>query len=192
MTTAFVLGNGISRQGIDLALLQRHGSIYGCNALYKDFEPDVLVATDRPIAEQIQRLNYAQQHVFYTRYPIAGLGARRIPQKYWGYSSGPVAMALAALDRHAHIYLLGFDLGPTQHNTFNNVYAGAEFYKSAGAHPTYTGNWRNQISQVARDFPSLTFTRLTGKTTAEIADFATIANFKHLTVSQFLEQLNTG
>lgn len=192
MTTAFVLGNGISRQGIDLGQLQRHGKIYGCNALYKDFEPDVLVATDRPIAEQIQHLGYSQRQRFYTRYPIAGMGAQRIPKKYWGYSSGPVAMALAALDGHAEIYLLGFDLGPTAHNTFNNIYAGAEFYKSVGAHPTYTGNWRTQIAQVAEDFPNLMFTRLTGKTTAPVTELANIKNFKHLAVSQYLEQLNNG
>ena len=83
MTTAFVLGNGVSRQGIDLSMLQRHGKIYGCNALYKDFEPDVLVATDRPIAEHIQQLGYAQRKKFYTRYPISGMGAHRIPEKYW-------------------------------------------------------------------------------------------------------------
>ena len=192
MATAFVLGNGISRQGIDLTELRRHGKIYGCNALYKDFEPDVLVATDRPIAEQIQRLEYAQRKTFYTRDPIAGLGARRIPEKYWGYSSGPAAMALAALDQHAQIYLLGFDMGPTQHNKFNNVYAGAEFYKSVGATPTYTGNWRKQIAQVTEDFPTQMFIRLQGATTAAVADFDSLKNFKHVAVSEFLKQLNNG
>lgn len=192
MTMAFVLGNGVSRQGIDLDRLRCHGKIYGCNALYKDFEPDVLVATDRPIAEHIQRLDYARRCKFYTRYPIPDLGALRIPEKYWSYSSGPVAVALAALDRHATIYLLGFDMGPTQQQKFNNVYAGAEFYKAAGAHPTYTGNWKKQIAQVARDFPELTFVRLQGPTTADIAEFNSIGNFQHRPISELLDQLNNG
>ena len=58
MTTAFVLGNGVSRQHLSLAQLQRRGKIYGCNALYREFEPDVLVATDRPIATAIQESGY--------------------------------------------------------------------------------------------------------------------------------------
>ena len=54
MTTAFVIGNGISRRGLDLTQLQPYGKIYGCNALYREFTPDVLVATDKPIATIIQ------------------------------------------------------------------------------------------------------------------------------------------
>jgi len=50
MTRAFVCGNGISRQAVDLNQLRLLGKIYGCNGLYRDFEPDCLVATDKPIA----------------------------------------------------------------------------------------------------------------------------------------------
>lgn len=192
MTTAFVLGNGISRSGIDLAVLNQHGTIYGCNALYKDYEPDVLVATDRPIAERIQQSGYAQRRKFYTRYPMPELGAEKIPEKYWSYSSGPAAVAIAALDRHAEIYLLGFDMGPTQQQTFNNVYAGAEFYKSVGAKPTYIGNWKSQLMQVARDFPQQRFIRLCGATTAEVKELKNISNFQHRPVQQLLDQLNNG
>ena len=66
MTTAFVLGNGVSRQGISLPELQKHGKIYGCNALYREFTPDVLIATDTPIATHIQDLGYAKTNKFYT------------------------------------------------------------------------------------------------------------------------------
>ena len=86
MTTAFVLGNGLSRQAVDLQRLRRLGKIYGCNALYREFTPDVLVATDTPISEHIQRIEYANAHCFYTRYPINGLGAQRIPEDYFTYS----------------------------------------------------------------------------------------------------------
>ena len=101
-------------------------------------------------------------------------------------------MALAALDRHAQVYLLGFDMGPTETDRFNNIYAGAEFYKAAGAHPTYTGNWRRQVAQVAEDFPSLQFVRVQGSTTAPVPEFHNIKNFSHVPISQFLEQLNNG
>mgnify|MGYP003348041320 FL=1 len=41
MAIAFVIGNGVSRLGVPLATLNTYGKIYGCNALYREFEPDV-------------------------------------------------------------------------------------------------------------------------------------------------------
>jgi hypothetical protein len=43
---AFVIGNGVSRQTIDLEKLKKYGTIYGCNAIYRNFNPDYLVAVD--------------------------------------------------------------------------------------------------------------------------------------------------
>jgi len=87
MAVAFVLGNGVSRKGVNLENLRNHGKIYGCNALYREFTPDVLIATDRPISEQIQHSGYPLKNKFYTRKPLEGLGANRVPDQYWGYSS---------------------------------------------------------------------------------------------------------
>jgi len=50
MTAAFVLGNGVSRLQVDLAVLKTCGKIYGCNAIYREFVPDVLISTDQPIS----------------------------------------------------------------------------------------------------------------------------------------------
>ncbi len=46
---AFLIGNGLSRKGFDLRSIKNRGVIVGCNNLYKDFAPDILVATDHPI-----------------------------------------------------------------------------------------------------------------------------------------------
>ena len=190
MSVAFVLGNGISRAGIDLTWLRTHGPIYGCNALYREFCPDVLVATDRPIAKQIQDSGYARRNVFYTRNPMETSGAKHIPKKYWSYSSGPTATALAAENQHSELYLLGFDLGPTTNNKFNNIYADTEFYKTSQSVPTYTGNWISQLIKVTKQFPNTQFIRIVGATTASIPDFQTIKNFEHRSLAEFLKQLN--
>lgn len=192
MTTAFVLGNGISRAGVDLSKLKTQGMIYGCNALYRDYMPDVLVATDRPIAEQIQNTGYAQKNVFYTRYPLDDSGARCIAKHFWGFSSGPAALGIAAADGHDCIYMLGFDLGPTKDNKFNNVYADTEFYKTSRSVPTYTGNWVTQVSKVAKRFPDTQFIRLVGETTALLPDLQKIVNLEHRSLPEFLKQLNNG
>jgi hypothetical protein len=105
---AFVLGNGVSRQDISLSNLEKQGSIYGCNALCRDFVPKVLVATDTAISQEIQKSGYASQHRFYTRRPLPGLGAQVVPKRYFGFSSGPIALSIAVEDGNDPIYLLGF------------------------------------------------------------------------------------
>jgi len=192
MTIAFVLGNGQSRTSIDLVQLRQLGPIYGCNGLYRDWEPDCLVATDRPIAEAIQRSGYAKTHRFYTRRPLSDSGAQAVPRKYHGNSSGPIACALAALDGHDRIYMLGFDMGPSTTMRFNNVYAGTEFYKSADAAPTFTGNWIRQLMTIAGDFLNTRFVRVCGPTSADIKEFKNIANFDTIDIKLFLHRLDTN
>jgi hypothetical protein len=190
MTQAFVLGNGISRQGIDLQQLQLLGTVYGCNALHREFTPDVLVATDRPIATHIQESGYSAEHRFHTRRPLPGLGAQGVPKPYFGFSSGPIATGLAAQDGHTQIYLLGFDMGPTENNTINNLYAGTEFYKRTDAPPTFTGNWIKQLCRIARDHSSVQFVRVRGATTAPIPELNAVPNFTHVDLSTFVDRIN--
>jgi len=189
MAAAFVLGNGVSRQAIDLTVLKTLGTTYGCNAIYREFEPDVLISTDVPISERIQHDRYSQTHTHYTRKPFPDSGARRIAQKYFGFSSGPVAVGQAALDGAVAIYLIGFDMGPTRNGRFNNIYADTEFYKKSSANPTFSGNWVNQIKTIARDFPKTSFFRIVGDTTAEIRDLLAIPNLTHLQMADFQTRL---
>jgi len=190
MSVAFVFGNGISRQGLPLHDIKTHGTVYGCNAIYRDFTPNVLVATDKPIALQIESTGYPLTNKFYTRRPTAGQGAYEIPKPYFGFSSGPVATALAANDRHKKIYMIGFDLGPTANKTFNNLYAGTEFYKAPDSGPTYTGNWVKQIQKICQEFPETKFIRVCGATTARLPELDSIRNMEHLPLERFVDLLN--
>jgi hypothetical protein len=190
MTIAFVLGNGVSRREVNLLTLKQFGHVYGCNALYRDFDPDVLVATDRPIATEIQNAGYAKKNVFYTRRPIDGLGAKRVPDAYYGYSSGPIATAVSAQDGHRRVFLLGFDMGPTENKQFNNVYAGTEFYKRTDAPPTFTGNWIKQLVRIMTDYPQTNFVRICGATTTRVPELEAVANLIHQDLNTFLDRIN--
>ena len=186
---AFVLGNGISRQQIDTDTLIKLGTVYGCNALYRTHVPHVLVSTDRPISTQIQESGYSARNRFYTRRPISGLGALRIPDPYFGFSSGPVAVGIAAIDGHKNISMGGFDMGPSPAGRFNNVYADTEFYKTSVATPTFTGNWAKQLCTVAKNFPNQQFIRVFGDTTAIIPELQNLSNIKSLPIADFLRDL---
>jgi len=67
MNRVFCLGNGESRKGVNLDLLKPYGKIYGCNALYRDFTPDVLVAVDQGITHEIYQSGYAYTNECYFR-----------------------------------------------------------------------------------------------------------------------------
>ena len=56
--TVFCIGNGQSRSIIDLIKLRPHGKIYGCNALYRDFKPDVLTSVDGPMMHEVYQSGY--------------------------------------------------------------------------------------------------------------------------------------
>jgi hypothetical protein len=111
--------------------------------------------------------------------------------RYRGYSSGPNAVAIAATDGNQQIYLLGFDMAPSESGGFNNMYADTEFYKPTTATPTYTGNWVRQLCTVFADYPSVQFIRVTGTTTADIAEFKNITNVESLSIADFANRINT-
>ena len=189
--TAFVLGNGISRNSIDVEHLLTLGPVYGCNGLYRTHTPTVLVSTDRPISTAIQESGYSARNRFYTRRPLPNTGAQMVPQKYRGFSSGPIAVSIACEDLIRKIYLLGFDMGPTVVGKFNNVYAGTDFYKATDANPTFVGNWIRQLTTVVRDFPQVQFVRVAGDTTADIKDLQGLSNLTHMLIADFAARINT-
>lgn len=188
---AFVLGNGVSREQVSIDRLMSIGPVYACNGVYRTHVVTALIATDQPISQEIQQSGYSQKNRFYTRRPMPNSGAQRIPQRYFGYSSGPVAVSIAAGDFNSPIYLIGFDMGPAAGGKFNNVYAGTEFYKPIGAPPTYTGNWAKQLVQIMKDYSTYTFIRVQGDTTAQVDLLESVPNLQHLPMSAFLERINT-
>ena len=63
----FCIGNGKSRVGFDLSQLREHGRIYGCNAIYRDFVPDVLVSVDQATMHEIYHTGYAWENEMWCR-----------------------------------------------------------------------------------------------------------------------------
>ena len=190
MTIAFALGNGRSRLHLDPEQLQQTGPVYACNAIYREFTPDCLIATDPGISRAIQESGYALEHRFHTRRPFPDSGAKRLPKQYRGWSSGPNAVAQACLDGYHEIYLIGFDLGTTT-GEFNNVYADTEFYKRTVDPPTFSGNWIKQIKTLAEEYHNRRFVRVEGPETAFVPGFRDVANISSMPLDRFAERLNS-
>ena len=68
MMTAFCFGNGNSRKGLNLDDFKKHGTVIGCNAIYRDFTPDIVVGLDSQIGHEIYRSGYAHKNTCYLGY----------------------------------------------------------------------------------------------------------------------------
>lgn len=117
---AVIIGNGPSRLGFDLKHLKKYSGLlgaktvqtYGCNALYRDFTPDFLVATgNNGIISELARSEYVKNNIVYTN----SIHLLEHPNKFYLIPHDPYADAgtaaayIAAFDGHQKIYLLGFD-----------------------------------------------------------------------------------
>jgi hypothetical protein len=188
---AFVLGNGKSRLKFNLHELKTHGKIYGCNALYRDFTPDVLVSTDRPMATEIENSGYPENNEFWTRNPTPNRFAKKIDINF-GYSSGPIAVSLAARNEHRPIYLIGFDLIGDQ-GKINNVYAGTNNYRPSTEKETYWGNWLNQLLSIMKDqFPKTKFIRYVEEGSFSPSEWKSLPNYTEVNYEELKRSINTS
>lgn len=166
---ALVIGNGISRKEFDLNLLKRHKAglrgirrlqTYGCNALYRDFEPDFLFAVGTDIVQEIAYSGYCDNHVVYAnKWNIADY-----PKKFYlipedpSWNSGSLAAYMACFDGHKKIYLLGFD--GNDNNGYNyNIYADSPGYPSINK--TITESiWEKTMKKVFDTYTDVDFVRV--------------------------------
>jgi len=158
------MGNGTSRKHFDVEKLRGKGNIYACNAVYRNFEPDVLIAVDPKMVHEIVADGYHHNHVVWTNYNNGYKNYTNLnyfqPSKGW--SSGPTALAKAADDKHKTIYILGFDyMGLNGGKKFNNLFADTNNYKKSKEPATYYGNWLRQTESVIRTNTDTQFLRVT-------------------------------
>jgi len=193
-TYGFVLGNGTSRKGIKLEPLKELGKVYGCNALYREFDPDYLIAVDAKMIIEIDKKKYQMRNPnvwtnFNKAYKyIEGLNYFR-PSKGW--SSGPTALHLASEHQHDSIFILGFDYkGLENGKRVNNVYAGTPNYKKTTDAATYYGNWLKQTSTVIKNNPQITFYRVIAPDNFQPQELNKFSNLKHITVEDFKKMFN--
>jgi len=184
--TAFVLGNGRSRLGVKLKKLRKRGTLYGCNALYREFEPDFLIAVDPKMIFEICETGWQLTHEVWTnnnsRY--TKYNNLKFFKNARGWSSGPTALLKACQDGHKEIFILGFDYYGIDNN-FNNVYADTPNYKKSNDTATYYGNWMRQTEICVKEFPGVLFYRVVGPDTKSISEWSQINNLKQISYDDF-------
>jgi hypothetical protein len=188
MTTAFVLGNGKSRLFINLENLKNHGKIYGCNALYREFTPDYLIAVDPKMIIEICNTGYQLQNQVWTNPNSRYNNFKNLnffkPSRGW--SSGPTALLKACMDGNSRIFILGFDYYGIGNN-FNNIYADTLNYKRSTETATYYGNWLRQTETVIKQYTHIHFYRVIDDRVKQISEWNMLNNYDDIDYNRFLE-----
>ncbi len=186
---AFVLGNGTSRLFIDAKSLLPVGSVYGCNALYREMSPHALIAVDVKMVNEIINSGYHKTNEVWTN-PNKGIINKsylKLFNPHKGWSSGPTALWLAASRGHQHIYILGFDYQGLA-GKLNNVYADTFNYKRSTDVATYHGNWLNQTERIVSEFKNTIFYRVVNDGAMIPTKLSAYPNITNISVSEFKER----
>ena len=186
--TAFVVGNGVSRKPISLPNLKQHGIIYGCNALYRTFDPDYLIAVDSKMIIEINQSGYQHKHSVWTNSNKLYKNFKNFnyfdPSKGW--SSGPTALYMASEHEYKKIYILGFDYkGLDDGKKVNNIYTDTKNYKRSADNATYYGNWLKQTITTIIKHPKIIYVRVIEEGGFIPKEMINIDNLTHETVESF-------
>jgi hypothetical protein len=206
-TQAVAIGNGESRLAFDLKHLASHkGGIlgenrlqtYGCNAVYRDFTPDFLVAvgpdTGGPndIVEEIAKSGYADNNIVYTN----TFGIINYPGKFYlipqniHYDSGALAAYLACFDGHKKVFLLGYD-NYVHDQTSTSIYVGTACYPKE---EIFNGAFFElSLRTVMKTYPSVEFVRVTPTVQTFCPEsWQAQLNFRQISFRDFILEADIG
>ena len=196
-TRAIVIGNGVSRKEFPLHVLKQHQDrnvgqktfrTYGCNALYRDFTPNFLIAVGDKIAEEISQTRYTHDNIVYapasitTKYP----GEFYLIPQDPGWNSGAVATYMACFDGHKIVYLFGFD-GIEGPNASLNIYDGTPGYDVAPSYGYSEDYWVKAMLDVFNTYNDVEFIRVMPTEQSRMPEeWKYVTNLRQISVRDFV------
>jgi hypothetical protein len=127
---ACIVGNGVSRKNIDLNSIVGQATIFGCNALYRDFDGwDYLVSIDQGMVREVRNnAEYScKGHVIVPPEHEHWEDAEYSPNRRRS-NAGMNAMREAIKKEYDTLYCLGFDFLLDGDISVDNVYRNTENY----------------------------------------------------------------
>ena len=190
---AFVIGNGVSRLPIDLEQLKSIGKVYACNAVYRTFQPDFLVAVDVKMILEINKAGFQHKNQVWTNPNKSYERIKNLnffsPSKGW--SSGPTALWLATQHQYKKIYILGFDFrGSKEGRMFNNIYADTANYKKSTDGATFFGNWMRQTTSIIKQNTNIEYKRVIAPDNYCPEELNKFNNLENIFIEDFQQMFN--
>jgi hypothetical protein len=202
-TQAVAIGNGESRLEFDLTHLTNHkGGLfgvdklqsYGCNALYRDFTPDFLVATGDAITKEIADSGYTASNIVYANAAtlLAYPGKFYLIPQNAHFDAGALAVYLACFDGHTTIYMLGYDNYDDEVGPINNV------YKDTAGYPASTDEDNGEffalsLTDVMKTYNDVDFVRVMPAKDSWMPDrFRPLPNLRQINYRDFVLEADVG
>jgi len=142
--TIFFIGNGSSRKNFDLNLLRGKGTVIGCNALYRDFKPDILVCQDSKMGRELFDNKYSGLVL-----SGKGIGVKNLKTIHWAAgntrNSGTFGLKfISSVMKPSTCYVLGLDgyPGNIYENTLNYVTAPRKIHQFAEQYKNVLGSMK--------------------------------------------------
>ena len=199
---AIAIGNGESRLLFDLTHIVNHrGGLfganrlqtYGCNALYRDFTPDFLIASGDKIIEEISASGYCNDNIVYAD----GASILKHPGKFYlipqgiQWDTGSLAAYMACFDGHKKIFLIGYD---NYHfpGIMNNVYKNTNGYSSIT--DTQDGTfWTMSLHKIMSTYTDVEFIKVM-PTASEWTppEITALINFRQIGFRDFVLEADIG
>jgi hypothetical protein len=155
---AFVVGNGQSRQQVNLEALVDKAPIYGCNAIYRDFHAwNYLIAIDDGMIEELRRERVDRGLVIIPPEENRFEDAEYSPQRRRA-NAGMIAMDQAIKRGAKILYNIGIDFVLKGDISTDNVYKNTENY-GPETHATQDDNYHRirYLEWFARKHPNVKF-----------------------------------
>jgi hypothetical protein len=199
---ATVVGNGSSRENFPTKIIFSHlaGRLgaksmqtYGCNAIYRDFNPTFLIAVGDEMCQEVANSGYCDRNIVYAnsdkilQYPNKFY---LIPQDFIS-NAGTIATYLACFDGHERVYLLGFDNSAGEYYN-NNIYAGTNCY--APANHNYSDDyWIMAMEHVMSLYSEVEFVRVTSTPNYLCPpSWRRLENFRQISFNEYVIEADLG
>ena len=187
---AIIIGNGPSRKIINLDNLVGKAPLYGCNALYRDFnEYDFIVAIDDGIIEELKTNLDNQSRIIIPPEDERWESAEYSNQRRRN-NVGMVAMDSAIKNGNNLIYLLGFDFILDGEDSVDNVYKDTDNY-GPETHALEEDNYYRMkyFEWYVREHIGVSFIFVVPDHKIEHCKSVRAGNVRAMTTSEFLKKL---
>jgi hypothetical protein len=199
---AIAIGNGESRSDFDMRFVINHqGGLlaenklqsYACNAAYRDFTPDFLVATGDTIVEEIANSGYCGNNIVYA----SAKNVLKYPGKFYlipqniMVNAGAIAAYMACFDGHKKVFLMGYDMYDVE-SPVNNI------YKDTNGYPKSTDIDNGEfyalsLHDVMETYYDVEFIRIMPTVNHYVhSRFNPLANFRQIEYRDFVLEADIG
>ena len=188
---AICLGNGKTRLDYSLEklentnkrkILRYYNVTYGCNAIYRDWQPDFLISTNQLLTakmpNELHGITFSPQEIM-RRYK----GMNLIPGNFRA-DAGSLAAYLAAFHGAKRIFLFGYD-GQQKANENPNVYANTEFYPS-DKELIDDVQWMNNLKKVIETYNDIEFFRVASRVEDSYRPLLKLSNYNVINLRKFV------